>query len=153
MNAPRQIDPSQAAFWDALGCGRPLEVQDVERFGIEYVRDPKRLPELRRLYPCPTVVDAGAGVFGAAVGLLFIDDDTGRAVAFTPPLVVLHAALQDRLETIRVLRDGLAMIDALASDQWDDAPATLRRMQEVAIETLRRARLIGLDGSSGASQG
>lgn len=39
------------------------------------------------------------------------------------------------------------MIDALASDQWDDATATLRRMQEVAIETLRRARLNSLDGS------
>lgn len=103
MNAERQIDPSQAAFWDTIG-GRPLEVQDVELFGIEYVRDPKRLHELRRLYPCPTVVDVGEGVFSAAVGLLYVDDENGRAIAYAPPHTVLRSALVDRGETIRALR-------------------------------------------------
>jgi hypothetical protein len=87
------------------------------------------------------------GVFGVPVALVFVDDDTGRAMAYAPPVVVIRTAFQDRAATVRTLRDGLAMVDAIASDQWDDAAVTVRRLQEVAVETLRRAGMIGLDGS------
>ena len=150
-DSERRIDPAQAPFWDALG-GRPLDAADVVPFGIEYVTDPQRLGEVRRCYPCPTVVDAGFGAFGAPVGLLFIDDDTGRAVAYGAPVVVMRAALEDRAATIGVLRDGLAMIEAIAADQCDDAVATVRRIQDAAAETLRRARLTGLTASAPSPQ-
>ena len=140
----RGIDPAQAAFWDSLG-GRPLERADIEPYGVEYLADPPRLREMRGLTPCPTVIDVGHGVFGAAVGLLYVDDETGRAMAYAPPHTVLRAALEDRGETIRILRDGLVMIEAIATDQWTGAGATLRRVHETAIETLRRSRLLGLD--------
>jgi hypothetical protein len=146
----RGIDPAQAAFWDSLGS-RPLERAEVEPYGIEYLTDPPRLRDIRRLYPCPTVIDAGHGVFGAIVGLLYVDDETGRAVAYAPPHTVLRTALDDRGETIRILRDGLVMIDAIATRQWAGAGATLGRVHEAAIETLRRAGLRGLDGSPKAA--
>ena len=147
MNSARTIDPTQAAFWDSLGAW-PLDTSDVEPYGVEYLTEPTRLREVRRRYPCPTVIDVGHGVFGSVVALFFVDDETGLAIAYAPPHTVLRTALQDRIETICVLRDGLAMIDALASDQWQDATATVQRMHEVAVETLRRWRLVGLDGSS-----
>ena len=44
-----------------------------------------RYLEVRRRYPsCPTAVDVGHGVFGTQGGLLFIDDEDGRAVAYAP---------------------------------------------------------------------
>ena len=146
MNGGRMIDPAQAPFWDLIGT-QPLERADVEPYGVEYLTDAPRLREMRGLYPCPTVIDAGHGVFGAAVGLLYVDDENGRAVAYAPPHTVLRAALEDRAETIRILRDGLALIDAIASDQWDNAAVTVERMREAAVETLRRAYPGGLDVS------
>jgi len=141
----RGIDPAQADFWNLL-AGRVLERGEVEVFGVEYVDTPARLRELHKSHPCPTVVDAGHGIFGAPVALLFVDDDTGRAVAYAPPVIVLRAALDHSASAVRELRDGLAQVDAIASDQWTDAPATVERMQRAAREALKRARL-DLDGS------
>lgn len=149
MNQER-IDPRQKGFWECLDA-RLLEPGEIEPFGVEYVREPKRLRELRREYPCPTAVDAGHGVFCTAVGLVFVDDDTGRAIAYAPPIVVLRTAIDIRAETIRILRDGLVMIDAIACDQWSDASATLRLMHDAATETLRKAGALGLDGPTQAA--
>lgn len=141
----RVIDPAQADFWNLLG-EHVLERGDLERFGVENVETPARLRELHTSHPCPTVVDAGHGIFGAPVALLFVDDDTGRAVAYASPVVVLRAALDRSAAVVRELRDGLARVDAIASDQWTDAPATIERMQRAARKALNRARL-DLDGS------
>ena len=144
MNGPRHIDPAQAGFWDCLDA-RLLEAGEIEPCGVEYVREPKRLREIRRQYPCPTVVDAGHGVFGSAVGLVFVDDDTGRAIAYAAPLIVMRTALDDRSETTRILRDGLIMIEAIARDGKSGHGATVGRMCDAAVETLRRAGCVGLD--------
>ena len=78
------IDPMQAQFWASIG-GRPLTAVDTEPYGVEFVTDPERLTNLCRRYPCPTAIDVGHGVFGIRAGRLFIDDDTGRAIAYAPP--------------------------------------------------------------------
>ena len=141
----RVIDPAQTDFWNLLG-ERVLERRDLERLGVEHVETSARLRELHKSHPCPTVVDAGHGIFGAPVALLFVDDATGRAVAYAPPVVVLRAALDRSAAAVRELRDGLARVDAIASDQWTDAPTTIERMQRAAREALKRAQL-DLDGS------
>lgn len=138
--APRVIDPKQAAFWDSIG-GRHLAAGDVEPYGIEYVTTVERLREIGRLYPCPSVVDAGHGFFGAPVGLVFVDDENGRAMAYAPPVVIMRQSLKRASETIRRLREGLNLVDALASDQWTDAAATVERMQRAARETLEAVDL------------
>lgn len=119
----RIIDPAQAVFWDALGS-YPLVAADVEPFGIEYVTDPERLREVRRHYPCPTVVDAGHGICGSAVGLLYVDDDTGRAIAYAPPVTVLRAAIREQAEILRRLADAVRQIALIGDDSGaDDATA------------------------------
>ena len=80
----RHIDPAQAGFWQLLGH-RPLTREDTESYGVEFLTDRRRLAEVRRRYPMPTVIDIGNGIFGAKVGLVYVDDDTGRAIAYAPP--------------------------------------------------------------------
>ncbi len=84
VGAGGRIDPTQALLWPLLG-GQPVTAADVERFGVEFITTHDRLRQIRSRYPCPTVIDIGNGVFGAKVGLLFIDDETGRAIAYAPP--------------------------------------------------------------------
>ena len=79
-----RIDPVQAPFWANLG-GHPLTPADTGPYGVEFVADPARLTELFRRCICPTAIDVGHGVFGIRAGLLFVDDDTGRAIAYAPP--------------------------------------------------------------------
>jgi hypothetical protein len=94
MKSAGVIDPTQTGLWDSL-AGRSLDRADVEPYGVEYLTDTERLREVQRLYPCPTIVDAGHGIIGAAVALLYVDGDSGRAVAYAPPHTVLRAALED----------------------------------------------------------
>ncbi|HYD47221.1 MAG TPA: hypothetical protein VEB21_02675 [Terriglobales bacterium] len=51
----------------------------------------ERLIELRLEYGLPNVVDIGQGLFTRDMGLLFVDDDTGRSVAYVPPEVSKRA--------------------------------------------------------------
>ena len=94
-----RIRPEQAAFWLRLKCrSEPLTPADTARYGVEFITTPVRLREISRRYPCPTAVDVGHGVFGAKAGLLFVDDEDGRAVAYAPPelhRIVLTAAHLD----------------------------------------------------------
>ncbi len=60
----------------------------MERHGIEFITTRGRVRAVSRRYPCPTAVDVGHGVFGAMAGLLFVDDEDGRAVAYAPPLLL-----------------------------------------------------------------
>lgn len=84
MSDGRLIDPAQAGFWDRLS-DRPPTRADTEPYGVEFLTDRHRLAAIRRRYPVPTIVDIGHGIFGAEVGLVYVDDDTGRAVAYAPP--------------------------------------------------------------------
>src|SRR5262249_58446015 len=86
IGAGGRIDPTQALLWPLLG-GQPVAAVDVERFGVEFIATHDRLRQIRSCYPCPTVIDIGNGVFGAKVGLLFIADGKGRAVAYAAPEV------------------------------------------------------------------
>lgn len=52
---------------------------------MEFITSRQRLRKISRRYPCPTAVDVGTGVFGGEAGLLFVDDEDGRAVAYAPP--------------------------------------------------------------------
>jgi hypothetical protein len=80
----RGIDPTQAGFWGLIGH-RPLTRADTEPYGVEFLTDRRRLAVVRRRYPVPTVIDIGNGIFGAKVGLIYVDDETGRAIAYAPP--------------------------------------------------------------------
>jgi len=77
-----RIDPAQAALWPHLSTGRPPSAQVLAEYGVEVVTSTDRLPELRRRYGAPTAIDVGRSVFGRDCGLLFVDDDSGRAVAY-----------------------------------------------------------------------
>lgn len=134
----RRIDPAQAAFWDALG-GHALTAGDVEPFGIEYITEPERLREVERRYPCPTVLDAGHGIFGCAVGLVYVDDDTGRAVAYAPPVTALRDALRRQAEVLRTLGDAFRQIALIGDDpRVDDATArkSIALLAGEALQTL-----------------
>jgi hypothetical protein len=131
MNAARVIDPAQAPFWNALG-GRPLEAADVEPYGVEFVSEPERLREVERIYPCPTAFDAGYGIFGAAVSLVCVDDATGRAVAYAPPVTVLRATLNRQAEVLRGLKESLEQIALLGDDPGADAPVARESMAHIA---------------------
>jgi hypothetical protein len=86
--AHARIRPEQTGFWLRLKLHRgPIAPADTARYGVEFITTAKRLREISRRYPCPTAVDVGHGVFGARAGLLFVDDDAGRAVAYAPPEV------------------------------------------------------------------
>jgi hypothetical protein len=81
----RRIRPEQAEFWLRLKRAEPITCAEAKRYGVEFITTPRRLREVSRRYPCPTAVDVGTGVFGGEAGLLFIDDEDGRAVAYAPP--------------------------------------------------------------------
>jgi hypothetical protein len=81
-----RIRPEQIGFWLRLKVRHgPLSPADTTRYGVEFITTRERLREIRRCYSCPTAVDVGHGVFGTQGGLLFIDDEDGRAVAYAPP--------------------------------------------------------------------
>jgi hypothetical protein len=81
-----RIRPEQTGFWVRVKCHHaPLTVTDTARYGVEFITTPGRLREISERYPCPTAVDVGHGVFGTEAGLLFVDDEDGRAVAYAPP--------------------------------------------------------------------
>lgn len=84
MNGRRDIDLAQAGFWERIGH-QPLTAADTEPYGVEFLSDGRRHRMVRRRFPIPTVIDIGAGIFGVKVGLVYVDDDTGRAVAYAPP--------------------------------------------------------------------
>lgn len=86
------IDPSQAEFWAQLS-DTPFDRETVEKFGIEYVVTTERYRKVRRQWPVPTVVNAGYGLFSSRVVLLFIDDETGRVMAYAPPGTVIAVSL------------------------------------------------------------
>lgn len=86
VRGTRLLDPTQAGFWEVIG--RPLTRDDTEPYGVEFLTDHRRLDDLRRRYPVPTVIDIGNGIVGAQVGLVYIDDDTGRAVAYASPTLL-----------------------------------------------------------------
>jgi hypothetical protein len=86
VRGTRLLDSSQSGFWE--GIGRPLTRDDTEPYGVEFLSDHQRLDDVRRRYPVPTVIDIGNGILGAQVGLVYIDDDTGRAVAYAPPTLL-----------------------------------------------------------------
>jgi hypothetical protein len=83
-HASSGIDPTQAGFWERIGH-RPLTAADTEPYGVEFLTDGRRLRAVRQRYPVPTAIDIGHGIFGAQVGLVYVDDDTGRAVAYAAP--------------------------------------------------------------------
>lgn len=90
-----RIRPEQAGFWLLLRAHRaPLDPAQTERYAVEFITTPGRLHAVYRRYPCPTAVDVGRGVFGNKGGLLFVDDEDGRAVAYAPP------ELRDRRATM-----------------------------------------------------
>jgi hypothetical protein len=86
VRGTRLLDASQSGFWDVIG--RPLARNDTEPYGVEFLSDHQRLDDVRRRYPVPTVIDIGNGILGAQVGLVYIDDNTGRAVAYAPPTLL-----------------------------------------------------------------
>ena len=81
-----RIRPEQAGFWLLLRARHaPLTPAQAERYAVEFITTPERLRDVYRRYPCPTAVDIGHGVFGNKGGILFVDDEDGRAVAYAPP--------------------------------------------------------------------
>jgi hypothetical protein len=93
LRGTRLLDPTQAGFWEVTG--RPLTRDDTEPYGVEFLTSYQRLEQVRRRYPIPTVIDIGNGIVGALVGLVYMDDDTGRAVAYAPPPLAPLALLAD----------------------------------------------------------
>jgi len=81
-----RIRPEQAGFWLLLRTHHaPLTPAQAERYAVEFITTPERLRIMHRRYPCPTAIDVGHGVFGIHAAQLFVDDDTGRAIAYAPP--------------------------------------------------------------------
>ena len=84
--AHARIRAEQAGFWLLLRRHRaPLTLAQTERYAVEFITTPERLRDVYRHYPCPTAVDIGQGVFGSKGGLVFVDDEDGRAVAYAAP--------------------------------------------------------------------
>jgi hypothetical protein len=109
--------PNQDGLAQLFETGRPLTADELTPFGIEFVESPARLPELRQRYGLPNVVDIGHGPFGAKVGLTFVDDDTGRVVAYVPPEVslALHEAMLEQLAKEQAEEEALAVATAAAA--------------------------------------
>jgi hypothetical protein len=81
-----RIRPEQAGFWLLLRTYHsPLTPAQTERYAVEFITTAERRRIMHRRHPCPTAIDVGHGVFGIHAGRLFVDDDTGRAIAYAPP--------------------------------------------------------------------
>ncbi len=80
-----RIDSAQVDLWPVLREARPFTADDLSPFGVQIAQTPEEVSELRRQYGLPNALDVGRGVFVAHAALLFIDDDTGRVVAYVPP--------------------------------------------------------------------
>lgn len=94
-----RIRPEQAGFWLLLRTHHaPLTPAQTERYAVEFIVTPERLRAVRRRYPCPTAVDVGRGVFGNNGGILFVDDEDGRAVAYAPPELRDHRAAMPQVK-------------------------------------------------------
>ncbi len=97
-----RIRPEQAGFWLLLRAHRaPLTPAQTERYAVEFITTPERLRDVYRRYPCPTAVDVGHGIFGNNGGLVFVDDEDGRAVAYAPPDLRDHRAAMTQVKERR----------------------------------------------------